>query len=266
MYILAHKELGEAPQPTAWRSRSDLRSQPQSLRFMNLDQFKLNKASLTPRLMQMVKQLAKHVQVSWKTMRPIGIVRLIGHTDNRGKHDYNVKLGTRRARVVKAALEELLKEDILNRRIAIFVEKSPGALQSIADNQTEAGRAANRRVEVFIELDVLPSASGSVMPADLWRQAQEAVRRVEEEAERRRQQQKHNRAIPSRPPGKSVSSWLDEQFSRLPKKWRERTRDLIVTGACASLEMLLGSVVGQLSEAEKEGLRTECRKSAKKPT
>lgn len=84
-------------------------------------------------------------------MRPIGIIRLVGHTDNTGNHDHNVQLGNRRAQMVKAALEQLLKEDILKRRIAILIEESPGELKWAADNRASSGRAHNRRVEVFIE-------------------------------------------------------------------------------------------------------------------
>jgi len=147
---LSVRGLGDAPTYTPWHIRSGVASTPQYLSFQNLDQFDLNKAVLTPRLRQMVRHLAKHVQVSWKSMQPIGIIRLIGHTDNTGNHNYNVKLGNQRAQVVKEALENLLKEDILQRQIAILVEESPGELKRVGDNRTSKGRALNRRVEVFI--------------------------------------------------------------------------------------------------------------------
>src|SRR5215469_1547653 len=128
MYIRTNSGLGDPPPRTPWRARVSLEPQPQYLTFITLDQFNWNEASLTPRLMQMVKQLAEHVRVSWKSMRPIGYVRLIGHTDNTGPENYNIDLGDRRARTVKAALEDLLKDDILTGRvrIAILVEPSPG--------------------------------------------------------------------------------------------------------------------------------------------
>jgi hypothetical protein len=147
MYILDGRGLEDY---TPWRARAGLRPTPPTLRFMNLDQFDWNKASLTPRLKEMVRHLAEHVMLSWRSMRPIAYIRLIGHSDNTGKHDYNVDLGNRRARAVKEALENLLKEDILKRRIAILVEESPGELKWIADNRTPKGRALNRRVEVFV--------------------------------------------------------------------------------------------------------------------
>ena len=152
MYIRTNSGLGDPPPRTPWRARVSLEPQPQYLTFITLDQFNWNEASLTPRLMQMVKQLAEHVRVSWKSMRPIGYVRLIGHTDNTGPENYNIDLGDRRARTVKAALEDLLKDDILTGRvrIAILVEPSPGRATPTADNSTPEGRARNRRVEVFV--------------------------------------------------------------------------------------------------------------------
>lgn len=251
MYILARKELGEAPQPAPWRYRLDLRSQPLSLRFMNLDQFKLNKASLTPRLLQMVKQLAKHVQVSWKTMQPIGIIRLIGHTDNTGTHELNVKLGNRRAEIVKAALEQLLKEDILKRRIAILVEESPGELKWIANNRTPKGQALNRRVEVFVAPPdspppklppppppppppVIQTTPG---PFPWWK-------------------------LPTPAQGKSLEDWLNERLTRLPQG--RRIRDAILRGGCYLLEELFRREGGTLGEKQKEDFRKRCRDAAKR--
>ena len=148
-------KLGDPPlskRYEPWRVRLGLRVPPQHLRFLNLNQFNWNQASLTPRLLQMVRHLAEHVRLSWKSMRPIGFIRLIGHTDDTGQEQYNVDLGNRRAQAVKTALENILKDDILKGRvrIAISVEKSPGIKEPTADNRTKTGRALNRRVEVFL--------------------------------------------------------------------------------------------------------------------
>src|SRR5882724_5875235 len=147
-YILVRGGLGEAPSYTPWRVRYGLRARPQYLRFLNLNQFNWDKTSLTPRLMQMVRHLAEHVRASWKSMRPIGFIRLIGHTDITGPENYNFDLGNRRAAAVKQALEDILKEDILTGRIriAILVEPSPAACLPAADNRTATGMALNRRV------------------------------------------------------------------------------------------------------------------------
>ena len=103
MYILDGRGLEDY---TPWRVRAGLRPTPPTLRFMNLDQFDWNKASLTPRLREMVRRLAEHVKLSWRSMRPIAYIRLIGHSDNTGKHDYNVDLGNRRAGAVKEAMDK----------------------------------------------------------------------------------------------------------------------------------------------------------------
>ena len=153
MYIRVGQGLGDAPTYTPWRVRVGLRPKPQYLAFLKLDQFEWKKASLTPRLRGMVRHFAERVKQSWKTMQPIGFIRLIGHTDIRGRDPkYNIDLGNRRARAVKEELENRLKEDILKGRIriAISVDESPGASAPTADNRTREGRALNRRVEVFV--------------------------------------------------------------------------------------------------------------------
>ena len=79
MYILVGRGLGDAPSREPWRVRLGLRPKPQYLRFLNLDQFILNKASLTPRLREMVESLAKHVRLQkrlfWKQLAPWPKVR-----------------------------------------------------------------------------------------------------------------------------------------------------------------------------------------------
>jgi outer membrane protein OmpA-like peptidoglycan-associated protein len=126
------------------------RPKPLSLRFMNLDKFIWNRATLTPDTRQKIELLAKEVKLSWATTRPIGYVMLVGHTDNTGPEAYNHDLGNWRAGEVKKALESLLTDEILKRRVAIIVEQSPGASSPTADNGTDSGRALNRRVEVFV--------------------------------------------------------------------------------------------------------------------
>ena len=144
--------LGQVTARPGWRERINPAPPKQYLRFLNLDQFNWNQASLTPRHLPMVRQLADAVRVSWRTMQPIGLVRLIGHTDDTGPEKYNVSLGNQRAQSVKDALGTILKDDIMSGRIrvAIVVEPSPGESAPIASNRTSAGRALNRRVEVFV--------------------------------------------------------------------------------------------------------------------
>jgi len=68
-----------------------------------------------------------------------------GHTDSQGSADYNKKLSTNRAASVKAYL---VAKGIATDRLDAF---GIGASMPIADNGTQLGRAANRRVELILK-------------------------------------------------------------------------------------------------------------------
>ena len=72
-----------------------------------------------------------------------------GHTDSRGGNRYNKKLSTRRAAAVK---RYLIKKGISKRRLT---SRGFGEERPIDTNETDSGRAANRRVE-FVRTDVTP--------------------------------------------------------------------------------------------------------------
>ena len=65
-----------------------------------------------------------------------------GHTDSVGDKDYNIDLGKRRAEAVVAYMVQRGVDE--NRLSAVGL----GFSQPIADNSTEEGRAANRRIEL----------------------------------------------------------------------------------------------------------------------
>jgi outer membrane protein OmpA-like peptidoglycan-associated protein len=67
-----------------------------------------------------------------------------GHTDNSGDHAYNQTLSENRAQSVK---KYLINNGIAANRISSL---GYGEDQPLQDNETEQGRAANRRVEVAI--------------------------------------------------------------------------------------------------------------------
>lgn len=217
--VLLRHELGETPPTKPYTPPSRVRlglrpPPPHYLAFLKLDQFKWNEALLTPRLMQMVAHLAEQVRASWKSIRPIGFIRLVGHTDNTGparnKQQFNIDLGNRRAAAVKEALQDILKEDILTGRIriAILVDPSPGESKPVASNATNAGRALNRRVEVFIEPLDPPPAPPEPPPSgpDFDKAVEEASKKIEERAA----QQRYNRPIPTLPGGKSFKQFVDD--------------------------------------------------------
>lgn len=74
-------------------------------------------------------------------------VKIIGHTDNVGTQDSNLKLSSDRADSVKRALE---KNGISSQRI---LTEGKGEESPIADNSTPEGRSKNRRTEIIFFLD-----------------------------------------------------------------------------------------------------------------
>ena len=83
-------------------------------------------------------------QVGQLLIRDEGLrLRIEGHTDSTGSAAHNVELSRRRADAVKLYLVETFGVD--SSRIET---KGLGADQPVAPNDTEAGRALNRRVEL----------------------------------------------------------------------------------------------------------------------
>lgn len=70
---------------------------------------------------------------------------IAGHTDNVGSNEYNQKLSERRAHSVARYLES---KRVNSMRLALA---GKGETQPIADNNSESGRQANRRVEIYLE-------------------------------------------------------------------------------------------------------------------
>lgn len=71
-------------------------------------------------------------------------IEIVGHTDNIGDRQYNINLSLRRAQALR---NELVGRGISADRITAV---GKGSAQPIATNDTEEGRAKNRRVEVVI--------------------------------------------------------------------------------------------------------------------
>ena len=69
-------------------------------------------------------------------------VTIVGHTDSKGSESYNEKLAMRRAISVK---EKLLELGLSPDRIVGL--EARGELEPVASNETEEGRAQNRRIE-----------------------------------------------------------------------------------------------------------------------
>lgn len=74
-------------------------------------------------------------------------VTVIGHTDNVGNANHNLQLSTSRAHVVHA---HLVARGVDDHRIR---HEGRGGAEPIASNQTNEGRAVNRRVDFLIRID-----------------------------------------------------------------------------------------------------------------
>jgi outer membrane protein OmpA-like peptidoglycan-associated protein len=75
---------------------------------------------------------------------PNSLIDVYGHTDSTGSYEYNQSLSERRARAVA---DYLAARGISGGRIQ---SQGFGETQPVASNDTEQGRAANRRVEIKI--------------------------------------------------------------------------------------------------------------------
>lgn len=75
---------------------------------------------------------------------PVTMVTIIGHTDSTGTDAINNRLSVNRA---AATRDYLVARGVAASRIAI---EGHGSREPIADNGTAAGRAKNRRVEIFV--------------------------------------------------------------------------------------------------------------------
>lgn len=99
--------------------------------------FDFNKATLKPDAQPVIAQVVALLKAN-----PDLKLSIEGHTDNIGLHDYNLKLSKDRAAAVVAAL---VAQSIDAGRLS---STGYGSDKPIAPNETDAGRAKNRRVEL----------------------------------------------------------------------------------------------------------------------
>ena len=123
--------------------------------FVVLDHFGFRKDSVPALHKPIVERIARLVIASRVSGDPIVDIRLVGHTDSTGPASFNLGLGMQRAERVKKAIEDAIAD------IAARMPVPPGSLniavqtlgetKPAASNTTDAGRALNRRVAVFLE-------------------------------------------------------------------------------------------------------------------
>ncbi len=83
--------------------------------------------------------------VSFIKKYPDARVKLEGHTDSKGSEDYNQRLSEKRA---KAVQQHIVKEG--GTKESKITSAGYGELKPVETNNTDEGRAKNRRVEVLI--------------------------------------------------------------------------------------------------------------------
>jgi OOP family OmpA-OmpF porin len=100
--------------------------------------FDFDRADIKPESEPQLAEMAKFLKGA-----PDLRIHVLGHTDNRGKLDYNLSLSQRRAEAVAKALSARYGVD--PKRMAA---RGLGSLAPVASNRTEGGQAKNRRVEL----------------------------------------------------------------------------------------------------------------------
>ncbi|ORE89435.1 OmpA family protein [Oceanococcus atlanticus] len=103
--------------------------------------FELDSARLTPGSLAILDQAAAALKG-----QPDIKVRIAGHTDSLGSALYNEKLSMARAKSVREYLQS--HQGIDPRRLSVI---GYGEAQPVGSNETEAGRAKNRRVEFELQ-------------------------------------------------------------------------------------------------------------------
>ncbi len=104
--------------------------------------FPVGSAQLTPDGRRQVEKLAQVFRQQLGAADSSRAILVVGHTDATGTAEFNQRLSEQRARTVGAVLAQA------GINPANIYYQGAGASRPIADNQTESGRAANRRVEI----------------------------------------------------------------------------------------------------------------------
>lgn len=101
--------------------------------------FASGKSAISPSFYNTLQGIARVMQQYDKTF-----LTIVGHTDSTGSASFNQTLSEQRANSVK---QYLLSQHVLPARL---YAEGMGESQPIASNQTEQGKAQNRRVEIKI--------------------------------------------------------------------------------------------------------------------
>ena len=113
--------------------------------------FDTGRADIKPNFRQVLDQFGQSLRDN-----PGSTVRIIGHTDSTGSDAVNNPLSLQRAESTRGYLAD---RGVNPARIAV---EGRGESQPIADNNSDAGRARNRRVEIFVGEQ--QASAGQVQP------------------------------------------------------------------------------------------------------
>lgn len=125
---------GDVAEPTAASIKSELDTRGRAILYINFD---FDKSTIRPDAKPVIAEVIKLMNDN-----PGLALKINGHTDSIGLHDYNLNLSKSRAAAVVAAL---VAAQIAPARLS---SGGFGPDQPIADNVTDKGRAKNRRVEL----------------------------------------------------------------------------------------------------------------------
>lgn len=135
------KSTDLAPSTTAQASNTEQRQI--SSRAWNI-QFETGKATFKPQAIATLEKLIQELSVSTTTS-----IEIHGHTDNVGNPQSNMALSEARAFAVKNWLNKKAGRLFPENRVQVV---ALGSTKPIKPNTSEAGRAANRRVEIKVKV------------------------------------------------------------------------------------------------------------------
>lgn len=144
-YAMPGEAAAAAPEPAAPRAAAPVAAAPAPvptkkklvLRGVNFD---FDKATIRPDSIVILREAAESLREN-----PDVSVLVVGHTDALGSEAYNQRLSISRA---VATRDQLIKLGVAGGRMTV---QGRGESEPIASNDTEAGRAENRRVELLVQ-------------------------------------------------------------------------------------------------------------------
>ena len=105
--------------------------------------FDYDSAAIKARNKQVVDRIIGRIKVV-----PQAAINIVGHTDNIGKEDYNVKLSEKRAQSVREQFMQVQAPVAYNMKV-----QGAGPHSPLYDNTMPEGRSLNRTVTIALEYE-----------------------------------------------------------------------------------------------------------------